>query len=135
MDVKDKLFLQKVSQFIKIAINKIDTLEDALLDYRKKEAAEKIAEDRYDDSIKKAADALYESDFITDEYERRQFIKRAKEDPAHLARTLEKVCNAADVALVGTPARVASRKKEAEYDPVMARAFGMNYSGNSIIDE
>ncbi|NBQ68977.1 MAG: hypothetical protein EBU46_09160, partial [Nitrosomonadaceae bacterium] len=63
------------------------------------------------------------------------FLKKAKEDVSYLARTLEKVCNAADIALIGKPARVANKQqKEAEYDPVMAKAFG--YSANaSIIDE
>ena len=141
MDLNIK-FLQKVSEFIKVAVNESEMLTDKtaelearLLEYRKKEAAQQITSDRLDVALKKAADALYDADFITDDIERRNFLKKAKEDPSYLARTLEKVCNAADLALIGKPARVANKQqKEAEYDPVMAKAFG--YSSNAaIIDE
>jgi hypothetical protein len=56
------------------------------------------------------------------------------EDPVFIVRTLEKVCEAADVAQIGKPARVAARPKEAEYDPVMAAAFGYDQS-KGIIDD
>lgn len=134
MDANNKKFLQQVALFTKLAVDRIEQLSDETLSYRRKEAAEKIAELRYEESIIKAANSLYNSDFLTDERERRQFIKRAKEDPIYLANMLEKVCNAADVALVGKPARVASKMKEAKFDPVMARAFGYQ-SANSILDE
>lgn len=141
MDLNKK-FLQKVADFVKIAVNeaghlsdKTAELEAEVLQYRKKEAAEAIARDRLDVALKKAADALYDADFITDDIERRNFLKKAREDVSYLARTLEKVCNAADVALIGKPARVANKQqKEAEYDPVMAKAFGFSANA-SIIDE
>lgn len=141
MDLNRK-FLQKVAEFVNIAINesghlsdKTAELEEVILSYRKKEAALAIANDRLEIDLKKAADALYDADFITDDVERRNFLKKAREDTSYLARTLEKVCNAADIALIGKPARVANKQqKEAEHDPVMAKAFG--YSANaSIIDE
>lgn len=134
MEPNNKNFLQKVAQFTKLAISKVEEQEDDLQAYKKKEAADYITAMRLQESLKKAANALYESDFLADEVERRQFIKQAMEDPSFLARTIEKVCNAADVALIGKPARVASKRKEAQYDPVMARAFG-NSVTNSIIDE
>lgn len=141
MDLNTK-FLQKVSEFINIAVNESEALTDKtaaleakLLEYRKKEAAQQITNDRLEMALRKAAEALYDADFITDEIERRNFMKKAKEDPSYLARTLEKVCNAADIALIGKPARVANRQhKEAEYDPVMEKAFGSSRMV-SIIDE
>lgn len=51
-----------------------------------------------------------------------------------MVRTLEKVCEAADIAQIGKPARVAARPKEAEYDPVMEIAFGYS-GGRGIVDE
>lgn len=116
-------FLQKISEFTKVAIEEIDDLEAQLNAFQKKAAAEGIAQRRFEQALEKAADALYKSDFITDIYERKEFLKRAKEDPAYLTRMIVKLCDAADVAPIGTPARVTSLK-QAEYDPVMARAFG-----------
>lgn len=143
LDSQDgKLFLQKVAQFAKISVStvdklddKISNLEDSLLSYRKKEAQDNYKQVKLESAIEKAAKALYESDFLTDDAERRKFLKRAKEEPSYLVDVLIKVCNAADVALIGSPARVASKPKQAEYDPVAARAFGYSSSANSLIDD
>jgi hypothetical protein len=124
--------LQKVAQFAKISVNKVSELEDEVHELRVKTAAEDAKRARFNSALEKAARILYEADFITDDLDKRKFLKRAKEDPSYLVDVLEKVCNAADVALIGSPARVAARTKQAEYDPVYARAFGYNQS--SVID-
>ena len=133
---KDTSFLlQKVAQFTKISISKIDELEDEVHALRIKEAAEESRKQKFQSAIEKAARILYEADFITDDLEKRKFLKRAKEDPSYLVDVLEKVCNAADVALIGSPARVAAKTKQAGYspdDPVARMAFGWNQS--SFID-
>ena len=117
--------LTKVAQFIKLANSHIYDLEYQRVEQKKKIASELAKYDNYRQSLRKAAQALYDSDFITDELERRKFLKRAEADPAYLSSVLEKVCKAADVALIGSPARVATVvKKGEEYDPVRARAFG-----------
>lgn len=137
----DILFLQKFANFAKVSVSTLDrledkiaSLEDSLLGYRKKEAQEDLKRIRLEATLEKAAKALYDADFITDASEKRKFLKLAKEDPAYLANIIEKICNAADVALIGSPARVASKPKKAEYDPVAARAFGWDNS-NSLLDE
>ena len=121
--------LHLTEQFVKLAIDKTQSLEEQLLNLRKKAAAESLNEF----ALHKVADALYDTDFLTDDYEKRTFLKKASEDPVYVVRFLEKVCNAADVASIGSPARVAAKPKEAEYDPVMARAFG--WRANSIVDD
>jgi hypothetical protein len=129
----DNNILHLTEQFVKLAIDTQDSLEQQILDLRKKAAAESLDRERYEFALRKAADALYDTDFLTDEYEKRTFLKKAAEDPIYVVRLLEKVCEAADVAPIGKPARVAAKPKEAEYDPVMARAFG--WRANSIVDD
>lgn len=128
----EKEFLSKIAEFTTLAISEIGTLrkssEEKIHSLELEKQAHEDWKDTYEISLIKAAKSLYESDFITDESERKNFIKKAKEDPTYLAKVIEKVCNAADVSLIGKPARVAARSKEAEYDPVMARAFGLNSS-------
>lgn len=123
------LFLRKVAQFVKIATDELDTKQERLLELRKEAAAEACRWDNYHSTLSKAANALYDADFITDEIERKRFLKRATEDPSYLSSVIVKVCNAADVALIGSPARVAMSKKQGEeFDPVKAKAFGYDYS-------
>ncbi len=122
----NRMFLQKMAEFANVAINEIEHLEDAVLEYRKKEAAEDIRDGRYNLVLEKAAKSLYDTDFITDEFEKRKFLKQAKEDPSYLAKVLIKVCEAADVALIGKPARVARSKTADIDDPVMKKAFGLS---------
>jgi hypothetical protein len=138
--------LQKVASFVKVAIDETEGQRLALFQFQKKEAAlkqkqteEEKAKDeslkQYSRSLDKAADALYKTDFITDEFERREFVKRAQQNPSYLASVVEKLCKAADVALIGSPARVAVKRAEDEIDPVRARAFGLSTSSSVIFDE
>jgi hypothetical protein len=124
----------KMAEFVKVATSEITDLREQLSEYRKKEAAEIAARDEeFEAALKKAADALYNSDFITDEDEKRAFVKRAKEDSKYLARTVERVCNAADVAYMGKVATVKT-DNNIENDPVMKRAFGFD-SNYSLLDD
>jgi hypothetical protein len=130
-----KIFLQKVAEFTKIALNEIESKDRLIYGFKKEAAADLIKEARYEDSLEKAADALYNLDFITDKYERREFLKKAKQDPSYLASMLIKVCDASDVASIGSPARVTKIKQAEDYDPVMEKAFGRNYRRVSILEE
>lgn len=124
------LFLSKVAQFVKLAIDQLDTRQEEIVEMRKTAAAEVFRREAFQTSLEKAARALYNADFITDDLERKRFLKKATDDPSYLSSVIVKVCNAADVALIGSPARVAVRQKQGEeFDPVKARAFGADYTG------
>lgn len=127
-------FLLRAAEFIKLAIDVNDDLQDELISQKKAAAIEELNKEKYRTALHKAADALYDSDFLTDEHEKRTFLRKAAEDPVFVVRTLEKVCEAADVAQIGRPARIAARPKEAAYDPVMEAAFGIG-SRRDIIDD
>lgn len=127
-------FLTQVAQFVKLAIDSNDELQERLYNQQKQAAVKDLDKEKFRVALHKAADALYDSDFLTDEHEKKMFLKKATEDPIYVVRTLEKVCEAADVAQIGRPARVAARPKEAEYDPVMAAAFGYD-TAKGIIDD
>lgn len=116
--------LHKVGTFTKIAVSTISDLREEINSVQTKEASELAREKRL---VKRASELLYDADFIVNETERTRFLKQAEADPiGTLTRALEKVCKAADVALIGAPARSATTKpKLAEYDPVAARAFGL----------
>ena len=130
----DKNLLTKIAGFTKLAINEIDSLKKEISHFEQVARQEEALKENYASSVKLAAEALYSSYFITDEYEKKIFIKRAKEDPTYLAKVIEKVCNAADVSLIGKPARVARQiNKDAAYDPVMAKAFGVGATA-SLVD-
>ncbi len=142
MDSTNRAFLSKVASFTRVALDEIsekqaqvNDLEGQVLSFIRKDAILKRAELTKQAQLvlllKEAADALYESDHITDESERKEFLKKA-EDPTFLAKTLIKICKAADVSLIGSPARVAVTKT-ADYDPVAERAFGSRR--RSIIDD
>jgi hypothetical protein len=135
----DNKFLQNVASFVKLASSeiksaedKVAALEEELLEFKKKEAAEAIEKQRYVAELRKLADALYDTDFL-DDFEKKNFLRKAAEDKIYVARFFGKVCEAADVAQIGKPARVAAKPKEAQYDPVMARAFG--HRSESLLDE
>jgi hypothetical protein len=127
-------FLSAVANFVKLAIDSTEDLQDQVLAHKKAAAIEHLNEEKYRIELHKAADSLYDSDFLTDEQEKRKFLRKAAEDKVYVVRTLQKVCEAADVAQIGKPARVAARPKQAEYDPVMAAAFGYD-SNRGIMDE
>ena len=126
--------LSQVAAFIKVAVDTNEELEGTLLELRKKQAAEALDQDRYELALKKAADVLYDSDFLTDEREKRTFIRKAAEDPSYVVRMLENVCQASDISQLGKVAKVSARPKEAAFDPVMARAFPGMY-GNTPFTE
>lgn len=138
------LFLNKVASFVKVAVVEIENLQDAAqeanrkeAEFHRKEAAEIVKKETYRQSLKLAAKALYEADFITDDNERKKFLKKAEDDPSYLSKVIEKVCNAADVSLIGLPARVAARtEKQGEYyDPVRIKAFGLDDSNNFLLED
>lgn len=128
----EKLFLHKFAEFTSLVVSELNSLKSQLTEQLQKEASLNQARESYKQTVIKVANALYNSDleFITGDFDQRKFIKLACEDPSYLARTFEKVCNAADVSLIGKPARVAAIKKQAAYDPVYAQAFGFNKSLN-----
>jgi hypothetical protein len=121
--------LRKIENFVKVALSEISTLKGQVEEFKVKEAEEISRQDKeLDQALKKAAEAMYSADFINDEDEKSSFVKKAKEDSKYLARIVEKVCNAADVAYMGKSASVKSSNQTD--DPVMRRAFGydVNYS-------
>lgn len=137
MNPSIQLVLQKTASFVKLAIEETEELQAQVDALRQREAAylierqqtQKLAEEnRYSQlvSISKAAEALYNSDFITDDYERKLFVKKAQ-DPAYLASVIEKICKAADVSRIGSPARVAAKVGGVdEDDPVKRRMYGID---------
>jgi len=132
MELEQK-FLHKIAEFTNIALKEIGTLEGQVSYLRKQATVSQIEKERFQLVLEKAADALYNTDYITDSYAKKDFIKKALADNSYVARVLIKVCDAAEVAQIGAPARV-TRVKPAEYDPVMAKAFGTSkYS--SILED
>lgn len=125
--------LNKIKDFVKIALSEISELQQQLDVFKNKEHEKVAAHDReFEQALKKAAEAMYSSDFINDDEEKKSFIKKAKEDPSYLAKIVERVCNAADVAYMGKQATVKSSTQTE--DPVMRRAFGYEHS-YSLLDE
>lgn len=120
-----KQALAKIEDFVKVALDEISELSDKVAELE----TSKVSTDKeLDKALKKAAEAMYSSDFINDEEEKLTFMKKAKEDPKYLAKIVERVCQAADVAYMGKTATVkASTHTD---DPVLKRAFGydQNYS-------
>jgi hypothetical protein len=133
----DKILLQKIAEFTNIVLSEIKSLREQVNNNLQKEAGADLKKEKYQTAVQKVAKALYDSDldFITGDFDQRKFIKLAIEDPSYMARMFEKVCNAADVSLIGKPARVATIKKKAEYDPVYARAFGQTADYDSVFWE
>jgi uncharacterized protein involved in propanediol utilization len=128
-----KQALHKVENFVKVALSEISDLKQQVASLQNKQAEEKVASDRsFDNALKKAAEAMYSADFINDEDEKVLFVKKAREDVEYLAKVVERVCNAADVAYMGKVATVkASNHTE---DPVMRRAFGYDSNYNLLED-
>jgi hypothetical protein len=125
--------LHKVEEFVKVALAEISDLSKQVNVYKTKEAADAYRQDKeLDTALKKAAEAMYSSDFITDEDEKALFVKKAKEDSKYLARIVERVCNAADVSYMGKSASVKSSTQSE--DPVVRRAFGYDAT-YSLLDE
>jgi hypothetical protein len=123
-----KQALHKIESFVKVALDEIADLKEQLQQQSLKTAAQEVQNKEFDTALKKAAEAMYSSDFINDEEEKITFMKKAKEDPKYLAKIVERVCQAADVSYMGKSATVkASNHTD---DPVLRRAFGydQNYS-------
>ena len=118
-----KQALHKIETFVKVALSEISELQQKVTELQTKQASQSANLDSaLDNALKKAAEAMYNSDFINDEDEKKAFVKKAKEDSLYLAKVVERVCNAADVAYMGKSASIkASTPSE---DPVMRRAFG-----------
>lgn len=127
-----KQALHKIEEFVKVALSEISELQNKLSYLQVKQATDLAQQDReLDNALKKAAEAMYSSDFINDEDEKAMFVKKAKEDSKYLAQVIERVCNAADVAYMGKVATVKSSIQSD--DPVMRRAFG-NGGSYSLLD-
>jgi hypothetical protein len=127
-----KQALDKVATFVRVALSEIEELSQKVAAYEDKQAAIRKADTALEGALKKAAEAMYNSDFINDEDEKVLFVKKAREDSLYLAKIVERVCNAADVAYMGKTASVKSSSHSD--DPVMRRAFG--YDNNySLLDE
>ena len=129
----DKETYLKIEEFVKQAMEEIADLKTQLSSLYEKQAEEAAERDEdFDHALKVAANALYDSDFINDEYDKRRFIKKAKEDHKYLASVIQKICEAADVSTFGS---VASVKTAGEsVDPVMRKAFGYDVNYN-LLDE
>ena len=125
----NKVFLQKIAEFTSIVLNKVAELEAQVTVQLKKEAAEVENKEKYSYALRKAAQALYDADFLFDSDEQRQFLSKASEDSSYVPKMLEKVCKASEVSLIGTPARVAHSKVAVVNDPVYSKAFGVKSRG------
>jgi hypothetical protein len=127
-----KQALHKIEQFVKVALAEIAELKTQLQEQQVKNAAEQVKDKELESALKKAAQAMYNSDFINDEEEKALFVKKAQEDVKYLAKVVEKVCAAADVSYMG---KVASVKAAPQTDdPVMRRAFGYSSYDNLLDD-
>jgi hypothetical protein len=129
-----KQALHKIEEFVKIALDEITELKAQVnLQQSEKIAAQKKQDKELDNALKKAAEAMYSSDFINDEDEKALFVKKAKEDSLYLAKIVERVCQAADVAYMGKSASVKSANQTD--DPVLRRAFGYDQNYSLLDDE
>lgn len=125
--------LEKVAQFCKLAVSETRQLKselqlsksinETLTEQLSKEAADT---QNFRLAIREAADALYDTDFLTDESERYEFMKKAQTDPTYLANVLKRVCKSAEVTLIGRPAGMENKidTRRIQNDPVYRRAFG-----------
>jgi hypothetical protein len=124
----------KFEEFVKIALAEIDGLKQQLKGVNEKIANdEEVRDEEFEQALKQAAAALYDSDFINDEYDKRKFVKKAKENHKYLAEVIQKVCQAADVSTFGSVASVKTAG-DVSNDPVMRRAFGYDVNYN-LLDE
>ena len=130
----NKEMTSKFEEFVKIALAEIDELKQQLNGVNEKIANdEEVRDEEFEQALKQAAAALYDSDFINDEYDKRKFVKKAKENHKYLAEVIQKVCQAADVSTFGSVASVKTAG-DVSNDPVMRRAFGYDVNYN-LLDE
>lgn len=132
----DIFFLQKFAEFTKVALSELNKLKKQLSTQMEKEAQYDSSREEYVNSVEKIAEVLHDSDydFIVGN-SKKEFIKKASENPYFMADAFKKICEASGVSLIGRPARVAATKKVASYDPVYARAFGQPSSFITEIEE
>jgi hypothetical protein len=123
-----------VEDFVKVALEEIDNLKTSLtqLKYKEAELAEKEERELHE-ALKLAAQALYDSDFISDEYDKKKFVKKAKEDVKYLSTVIQKICQASDVSTFGEVASVKTAGDNSD-DPVMRKAFGYDVNYNLLDD-
>lgn len=130
----NKEIVTKFEDFVKTALAEIGDLKQQLTNLNEKTAnALELRNEEFEHSLKQAATALYDSDFINDEYDKRRFIKKAKEDHKYLAEVIQKICQASDVAAFGSVASVKTAGDVSD-DPVMRKAFGYDVNYN-LLDE
>jgi DNA repair exonuclease SbcCD ATPase subunit len=130
--------IQQIETFTKVAIDKVSALEDelqgkqaAINNLLTKEAAAIKKQAALDRAIEKAAKSLYDADYITED-SGESFIKKAQDNPAHLARIIERLCEASTVVGMG---KVSSAMSASEsQDPVIRRMNGGSGSTYSIVD-
>lgn len=133
-----RLLCSKVAEYVEVVQDHLHKQAGELTALQDEAWRRESGELAYRQQLKKAAQVLYDTDFFTEDLERKKFLKEAAADPMVVVATLIKVCHAADVALIGTPARVALKNKQGdEFDPVKARAFGLEYSGlgEAVLEE
>jgi hypothetical protein len=128
-----KQALHKIEQFVKVALAEIADLKQQLHAQQVKQASITEQQNKeLETALKKAAQAMYNSDFINDEDEKALFVKKAQEDHKYLAKVVERVCAAADVSFMGKSASVKAAPQSD--DPVMRRAFGYSSYDNLLDD-
>lgn len=118
MTQKELNVLTRAQDFIKMATEQLRSFEDQETQTMQKQA-------KFETDLRKVAKVLYEADWLLDDYEKKAFIKKAKEDPSVVLDMLIKISNASGVTMIGRPARVAVDKISEEMTPVMKKAFGM----------
>ena len=135
--IVDDLFLSKIAQYINITLNETKALKAQLREQNQKTASFNERRENYVADLKRAADILYDTDFITDEFERKSFLKQATENPSYLVKVLERVCTSNDASFLGKVASVKTHKDTTFNDPVMRRAFGRygEFQSTSILDD
>ena len=126
-------FLTKVAEFISLAIENNKAMKTKIMEQQKQAVVKDLDAEKRSLEIQKAADALYDSDYLTSEAEKKLFLRKAAEDQIYVIRMLVKMAEANDVAQLGRPAKVSARDKSADFDPVYEAAFGRPSS--NIVDD
>jgi hypothetical protein len=130
----NKELLQKVAEFNNLALVKISSLEEEVAELKKQAEAKQVDQDKLDNAVKIAADALYDSDFITDRFAYKDFVKKASSNPSYLAKALSQVCASKDVLGCGVPSSATVKSADAnDFDPIYNRAFLGGPNGSSKV--
>ena len=133
----DKVAIQQIETFTKTAMERVSELEALVQEktaaLQQKEAAETKQRSVFTKAVEKAARSLYEADYITDD-RGETFIKKAMENPAHLARIIERLCEASSEMGMG---KVSNVKAMGETEDPIIRIMngGTGSSTYSIVDE